>query len=80
MTPSDYKHVYQVCFLIAAAALLIVLGFELMAAWGNKQEGDTITEITQSYHLPPILFYMAAGVIIGTVIWAVRHLPGVEGL
>jgi len=78
--PSDYKHVYQACFLIAALVLLIALGFELVAAWGNKQTGDTITEITRSYHLPPVLFYLAAGGAIGVIIWAVRHLPGVEGL
>lgn len=76
MSISEFKLLYLTGFgLMVAGALLIGIP-EIIAAWFNKQEGDTITEIVLNLGWPYLFWFMGIGSVILFLAWFLFwHLP-----
>lgn len=59
---SDFKHIYLLAGGLILAGIIIALTAEVIAAWFNRQPGDTISEIVWSSHVPGFLLIIATGI------------------
>ena len=74
MSPSDFKHLYLAGFgLLVLGGLLLVIP-EIIAAWFNKQDSDTISEIMWSLNIPGFLYFTAAGALVSFIVGLTIHL------
>ena len=46
----------------------------------NRTPGDTLTEVIRALNLPTVVWWAAAGLIVGVVLWAAPHLANKLGL
>lgn len=73
MTPSDFKHLYLLGFGLCLLGTLLLLIPEVIAAWGNKQEEDTISEIMWALNIPGFLYFTAAGALVSFIVGLTIH-------
>jgi uncharacterized membrane protein len=62
MGVSDFRHLYLAALGLITVGVIILLTAEVVAAWFNRQTGDTISEIVWSAHVPGFLLIIATGI------------------
>lgn len=52
-----------------------VVGFLVAEFWTifNKAPGDTLSEVVWALHVPAVVWFLGAGLVLGLVAWLVPH-------
>lgn len=61
------------CYMALGVVAFLVLEFWALL---NSTPGDSLSEVIWSLHVPPAVWFLGAGLILGLVAWLVPHFVG----
>jgi len=67
------RHVWLPWALYMIGGLVWFLVAEFWAIFDRRTSGDTLSEVIWALHVPPVIWFVGAGLIIGLIAWLVPH-------